>query len=102
MKAMNAVKSTKENLKEGKKRLLWAAFDKAAFEDLLHRFSTLNDNMTDILDTRLQVEIHRTTQDTNRGVLQLHKDLTSLYRLVKALDIKMQAKAEPLPTSPQY
>ena len=44
--------------------------DKGAFEELLQRFSTLNDNMTDILDTQLQTEIHRTTQDTNRGVLQ--------------------------------
>jgi hypothetical protein len=103
IKAMSALKSTTEdNLSEGKRRLRWAAFDKDAFEELLRRFSTLNDNMTDILDARLQTEIHRTTQDTNRGVLQLHKDLSSLHRLVMALDIKMQAHAYPGPAIPEY
>jgi hypothetical protein len=102
IKAMKAVRSAKDNLNEGRRRLVWAAFDRDAFENLLQRFSTLNDNMTDILDARLQTEIHRTTQDTNRGVLQLHKDLASLHRLVKALDIKMQAHTYPVPAIPQY
>jgi hypothetical protein len=103
IKAMKAVKPVVEdNLSEGKRRLRWAAFDRGAFEDLLRRFSTLNDNMTDILDARLQTEIHRTTQDTNRGVLQLHKDLSSLHRLVMALDIKMQTRVYPVPAIPQY
>ncbi|KAH9219944.1 prion-inhibition and propagation-domain-containing protein [Leptodontidium sp. 2 PMI_412] len=103
IKAMRAITtSTKDSLGEGRRRLRWAAFDKEAFEDLLQRFSTLNDNMTDILDARLQTEIHRTTQDTNRGVLQLHKDLASLHRLVQALDIKMQARNYPVPAIPQY
>ncbi|CZT45816.1 uncharacterized protein RSE6_06171 [Rhynchosporium secalis] len=98
IKAMKAITtSTKDSLSEGRRRLRWAAFDKEAFEGLLQRFSTLNDNMTDILDVRLQNEIHRTTQDTNRGVLQLHKDLASLHRLVQALDIKMQARNYPVP-----
>jgi Prion-inhibition and propagation len=103
IKAMRAAMSTAEdNLGEGKRRLRWAAFDKVAFEDLLRRFSTLNDNMTDILDFSLQREILRTTQDTNRGVLQLHKDLSSLHQLVMALDIKMQAHVYPVPAIPQY
>jgi hypothetical protein len=103
IKVMKAAKSTAEgNLSEGKQRLRWAAFDKDAFEELLRRFSTLNDNMTDILDARLQTEIHRTTQDTNRGVLQLHKDLSSLHRLVMALDIKMQAHVYPAPAILQH
>ncbi|KAM3082457.1 hypothetical protein ACMFMF_002119 [Clarireedia jacksonii] len=94
IKVMKALKSnTSDQLAEGRRRLWWAAFDKAAFEVLLQRFSTLNDNMTDILDARLQTEIHRTTQDTNRGVLQLHKDLNSLHRLVMALNIKLESKA---------
>jgi len=102
IKAMKALSTNaKENILEGHRRLRWASFDKNAFEVLLQRFSTLNDNMTDILDTQLQTEIHRTTQDTNRGVLQLHKDLTSLRRLVMALDIKMQAQSHQLPIS-QY
>lgn len=58
--------------------------------------------MTDILDAQLQTEIHRTTQDTNRGVLQLHKDLTSLQRLVMALDIKMQARTYQVPAITPY
>jgi hypothetical protein len=103
IKAMNAVRAgTVENIAEGKRRLRWATFDKPAFEELLRRFSNLNDNMTDILDARLQTEIHRTTQDTNRGVLQLHKDLASLHRLVRALGISMQAQAHPVPPIPQY
>jgi len=102
MKAMKAVKNTTEMAKEGKRRLLWAAFDKEGFEALLQRFSTLNDNMTDILDAQLQTEIHRTTQDTNRGVLQLHKDLHSLQQLVMALNIKMEARTFPEPLLPAY
>lgn len=106
IKAMIDLKSkaveAAEDLNTGRKRLRWAAFDKEAFENLLQRFSTLNDNMTDILDFRLQTEIHRTTQDTNRGVLQLHKDLSSLHRLVQALDIRMQARAYPIHEIPQY
>ena len=102
MKAMKAFKlKTKDGLREGRKRLRWAAFDKDAFEELLQRFSILNDNMMNILDARLQTEIHRTTQDTNRGVLQLHKDLVSLQRLVMALDIKMQTRSYPAPTTPK-
>lgn len=93
MKAMKSFKAnTTDQIAEGARRLWWTAFDKEAFEVLLQRFSTLNDNMTDILDTRLQTEIHRTTQDTNRGVLQLHKDLSSLCQLVMALNIKLDAR----------
>jgi hypothetical protein len=106
IKAMKELRSKASgvaaDLNTGRKRLMWATFDKDAFENLLQRFSNLNDNMTDILDFRLQTEIHRTTQDTNRGVLQLHKDLASLHRLVKALDIKMQARAYPVQEIPQY
>ena len=102
IKAMKAVNQSKDTLNEGRRRLLWAMFDKEGFENLLQKFSTLNDNMTDILDARLQSEIHRTTQDTNRGVLQLHKDLTSLRRLVQALDIKMQTHTYPAPATPPY
>lgn len=102
VKAMIALKSkTADGLSEGRRRLRWAAFDKEAFEQLLQRFSTLNDNMCQILDARLQTEIHRTTQDTNRGVLQLHKDLVSLQRLVMALDIKMQSQTYPVQAIPQ-
>jgi hypothetical protein len=103
IKAMKQANSnTRDTLSEGGRRLLWAAFDKAAFEDLLQRFSTLNDNMTDILDARLQTEIHRTTQDTNRGVLQLHKDISSLQMLVQALDIKMSSPRYQVAILPQY
>jgi serine/threonine protein kinase len=103
IKAMKVAKSNAMGaLEEGRRRLLWASFDKVAFEDLLQRFSTLNDKMTDILDARLQTEIHRTTQDTNRGVLQLHKDIASLRRLVQALDIKMSVPRYPVAILPQY
>jgi serine/threonine protein kinase len=103
IKAMKLAKSNSMGtVNEGRKRLLWAAFDKVGFEDLLQRFSTLNDNMTDILDARLQTEIHRTTQDTNRGVLQLHNDIYSLQRLVQALHIKMSSRTYEVAILPQY
>lgn len=101
MKAMKALKTnTTDQVAEGARRLWWTAFDKEGFEILLQRFSTLNDNMTDILDTRLQTEIHRTTQDTNRGVLQLHKDLSSLRQLVMALNIRLDARTYYTPSIP--
>jgi hypothetical protein len=94
-KAMNKLSETSQ---EAVERLKWVSFDKAAFEVLLSRFSTLNDSMTNILDARMQVEIHHTVQDTNRGVLQLHHKITDLSRLVMALNIKLEA-ASPLPAS---
>lgn len=66
------------------KRLRWAAIDKAAFESLLIKFSTLNDSITSYLDTKMQSQIYHTTQDTNRGVLQLHHQVADLQQLVKA------------------
>lgn len=77
--------------KEAVARLKWVSFDKAAFEILLSRFAALNDNMTNILDAKMQVEIHHTVQDTNRGMLQLHRKITDLSRLVMALNIRLEA-----------
>ncbi|KAF9875468.1 hypothetical protein CkaCkLH20_06849 [Colletotrichum karsti] len=86
-----AMSKLKQRSQEGFLILNWVSFDKAAFELLLSRFSTLNDNMTDILDARMQVEIHHTVQDTNRGVLQLHHRIADLGRLVMALNVKLDA-----------
>ncbi|PNY30050.1 Uncharacterized protein TCAP_00038 [Tolypocladium capitatum] len=72
-------------------RLRWMSFDKEAFENLLARFSTLNDNMTNILDHSLQVEIRHTVQDTNRGVLLLHHKIADLNHLVLALASQLDA-----------
>ncbi|KAK0621460.1 prion-inhibition and propagation-domain-containing protein [Bombardia bombarda] len=93
-----AMLSLKETSREATMRLRWVSFDKAAFEMLLSRFSALNDSMTNILDARMQVEIHHTVQDTNRGVLQLHHRIADLSRLVMALNIKMEATSS-APTS---
>lgn len=93
-----AMKSLRDTSQETVYRLKWVSFDKAAFELLLSRFSTLNDSMTNILDARMQVEIHHTVQDTNRGVLQLHHKITDLSRLVMALNVKLEASS-PLSTS---
>ncbi|AEO68903.1 9393ca2d-f443-4918-aa86-b32461bf1327 [Thermothielavioides terrestris] len=95
-----AMQSLRANSREAVQRLRWVSFDKAAFEQLLSRFSTLNDSMTNILDAQMQVEIHHTVQDTNRGVLQLHHKITDLSRLVMALNIKLEA-ASPLPAMMQ-
>jgi hypothetical protein len=54
--------------------------------------------MTGILDARMQVEIHDTVLDTNRGVLQLHHKITDLSRLVMALNIKLDATTSSPPT----
>lgn len=89
-KAMQSLKSTSKDAAE---RLRWVSFDKAAFELLLSKFSTLNDSMTNILDARMQVEIHHTVQDTNRGVLQLHHKIADLSRLVMALNLKLESKS---------
>lgn len=72
-------------------RLRWVSFDEREFEKLLERFEALNDNMSDILDAKLQREIHLTVQDTNRGVLQLHRKIDDLGRLVMAFDSKLEA-----------
>lgn len=86
-----AMSSLRESSKEAATRLRWVSFDKVAFETLLSRFATLNDSMTDILDARMQVEIHHTVQDTNRGVLQLHHRIADLGRLVMALNVKLES-----------
>ncbi|KAK3322409.1 prion-inhibition and propagation-domain-containing protein [Apodospora peruviana] len=88
-----AMLSLGENSKEAFARLRWVSFDKAAFELLLSRFSVLNDTMTNILDARMQVEIHHTVQDTNRGLLQLHHKIADLSRLVMALNVKMETSS---------
>ncbi|KAK1987219.1 prion-inhibition and propagation-domain-containing protein [Colletotrichum cereale] len=88
-----AMSKLKSQSRETFLRLSWVTFDKSAFEVLLSRFATLNDNMTDILDARLQVEIRDTVQDTNRGVLQLHHRIADLGRLVLALDLKLENSA---------
>ncbi|KAK4232044.1 prion-inhibition and propagation-domain-containing protein [Podospora fimiseda] len=88
-----AMKNLKERSQEAGQRLRWVSFDKAAFELLLARFSALNDNITGILDARMQVEIHHTVQDTNRGVLQLHHKITDLSRLVMALSLKLESSS---------
>jgi len=92
-KAMQALKSS---TRESQRRLRWAAFDKKAFEDLLQKFSGLNDSITSILDIKLQTEIHHSILDTNRGVLQLHHDIASLHQLVRALDFKTQNHGYPI------
>ncbi|KAB5557952.1 prion-inhibition and propagation-domain-containing protein [Coniochaeta sp. 2T2.1] len=86
-----AMLTLRQSSKEATTRLRWVSFDKVAFETLLSRFATLNDSMTDILDARMQVEIHHTVQDTNRGVLQLHHKIADLGRLVMALNVKLEA-----------
>ncbi|KAI3399378.1 hypothetical protein diail_7105 [Diaporthe ilicicola] len=71
-------------------RLRWLSFDMASFETLLARFAALNDGMTGILDAGLQREIHHSVQDTNRGVLQLHRRMSDLSRLVMALNVRLE------------
>ncbi|OAA38607.1 hypothetical protein NOR_06635 [Metarhizium rileyi] len=96
--AMNALKSKSQ---EGYRRLRWVSLDKAAFEMLLSKFSTLNDNMTNILDHSLQVEIRHTVQDTNRRVLLLHHKIADLSHLVLALKSQLDVgAASPMIVSP--
>lgn len=90
-----AMRELREKGRQGALRLRWVSFDKLGFETLLSRFSMLNDSMTDILDARMQVEIHHTVQDTNRGVLQLHHKIADLGRLVQALNVKLEAGVVP-------
>lgn len=86
-----AMAGLKTKSSEGYTRLKWTSFDKNGFERLLTKFSTLNDNMTNILDHSLQVEIRNTVQDTNRGVLLLHHKIADLGQLVLALKSQLDA-----------
>ncbi|KAK1756147.1 prion-inhibition and propagation-domain-containing protein [Echria macrotheca] len=92
-----AMSNLREASQEAVTRLKWVSFDKAAFEILLSRFASLNDNMTNILDAKMQVEIHHTVQDTNRGVLQLHRKIADLSRLVMALNVKLDETSQTTP-----
>ncbi|KHO00657.1 Protein kinase-like domain protein [Metarhizium album ARSEF 1941] len=94
-KAMTALK---EKSQQGYQRLRWVSFDKVAFELVLSKFSALNDNMTNILDHSLQVEIRHTVEDTNRGVLLLHRKIADLSHLVLALKSQLDAGAGSLLT----
>jgi serine/threonine protein kinase len=95
-----AIQAFKAGSKEGSKRLRWAAFDQSDFEQLLQRFSSLNDSITALLDMRLQDEIYSATQDTNRAVLQMHHDLADLTSLVKAtLILTMEKQGVNVPIS---
>ncbi|UKZ95589.1 uncharacterized protein TrAFT101_010419 [Trichoderma asperellum] len=88
----------KQKSQEGLKRFKWVSFDKEGFEQLLAKFTLLNDTMMNILDHSLQVEIRHTVQDTNRGVLLLHHKIADLSHLVLAL--KDQLEIRNLPGAP--
>ncbi|EHK47584.1 hypothetical protein TRIATDRAFT_157395 [Trichoderma atroviride IMI 206040] len=93
-----AMMGLKQKSQEGLKRFKWVSFDKEGFEQLLAKFTLLNDTMMDILDHSLQVEIRHTVQDTNRGVLLLHHKIADLSHLVLAL--KDQLEIRNLPGAP--
>ncbi|KAI9167509.1 ABC transporter G family member [Paramyrothecium foliicola] len=76
---------------DGWVRLRWSTMDKEAFENLLAKFSILNDSITQILDHSVQVEIRNTLQDTNRGVLLLHHKIADLSHLVLALKSQLDS-----------
>lgn len=88
-----AMSNFKEKSQEGWTRFMWTSIDKDAFERLLAKFSSLNDNMTNLLDHQLQVQIRNTVQDTNRGVLLLHHKIADLSHLVLALKSQLDAGA---------
>ncbi|KAL1875211.1 hypothetical protein Daus18300_003282 [Diaporthe australafricana] len=85
-----AMRALREKSSGATLRLRWVSFDKVGFETLLARFAALNDGMTGILDVGLQREIHHSVQDTNRGVLQLHRRVSDLGRLVRALNVRLE------------
>ncbi|PON24747.1 hypothetical protein TGAM01_v206255 [Trichoderma gamsii] len=93
-----AMMNLKQKSQEGLKRFKWVSFDKEGFEQLLAKFTLLNDTMMNILDHSLQVEIRHTVQDTNRGVLLLHHKIADLSHLVLAL--KDQLEVRNLPGAP--
>lgn len=93
-----AMMNLKQKSQEGLKRFKWVSFDKEGFEQLLAKFTLLNDTMMNILDHSLQVEIRHTVQDTNRGVLLLHHKIADLSHLVLAL--KDQLEIRNLPGAP--
>ncbi|KOS19452.1 hypothetical protein ESCO_001252 [Escovopsis weberi] len=93
-----AMESLKAKSHDGLRRFRWVTVDKEAFEELLSKFTLLNDAMTNILDHSLQVEIRHTVQDTNRGVLLLHHKIADLSHLVLALKSQLHLKGPLAPT----
>lgn len=87
-----AMLSLRQKSQEGLKRFKWVSFDKEGFEQLLSKFTLLNDSMMNILDHSLQVEIRHTVQDTNRGVLLLHHKIADLSHLVLALKAQLEVR----------
>ncbi|KAL7921078.1 prion-inhibition and propagation domain-containing protein [Trichoderma austrokoningii] len=90
-----AMMSLKQKSQEGLKRFKWVSFDKEGFEQLLAKFTLLNDTMMNILDHSLQIEIRHTVQDTNRGVLLLHHKIADLSHLVLALKDQLEIRNLP-------
>lgn len=80
---------TLDSVGKAPRHLRWAIWDKENFEALLQKFASLNDTITSYLDSKLQSEIFRTTQETNRGVLQLHRQVGDLQQLVLAVSISL-------------
>ena len=85
------------------KYFAWASWDKSKFEFMLEHLSRLNDGILSVVDNNMQRAIHRATQETNRGVLQLYNKVDDLDQLVKALKLELGQKqiedAETLPIS---
>lgn len=68
----------------------WAAFDMKGFKELVRRFSGLNDSISDLLASRLQRDIARTTQDIYRELLQMATQQDQLRRIIDAVGFGQQ------------
>ena len=79
-----AMESAKSKGGESWKRVRWAAFDMKDFKALIRQFSALNDSITDLLDSKLQRNIARTTQDIYREVLQMATEQKQLKNIIDA------------------
>lgn len=68
----------------------WAAFDMKEFKELIRRFSGLNDAISDLLYSRPQRDIARTTQDIYREVLQMATQQDQLRGIIDAAGFGQQ------------
>ncbi|KAK4208224.1 protein kinase [Rhypophila decipiens] len=74
-----------ERTRKYPKRLKWATFDKAKFEDLLSALGVLNDNMMAFLESHERARHIRMQEATFMQVLQVNNRVNDLLKLVDSL-----------------
>ncbi|KAI9799617.1 MAG: hypothetical protein M1833_003932 [Piccolia ochrophora] len=86
-RAVSFILDTINSIPTAPKRLKWAQFDQAKFEQLVKRLTDMNDHLHGLLDENLSNKLLHTQHQTQMEVLQLHNSVNDIKELVKALSI---------------